>query len=178
MPRQVSPPPPPPPPADAPVGRVSLPALMPPRRRRGRYGLLLLAGVFVGLVLGLALLGREQIVLAWPEARAFYDLIGINATAVGAGLELGNVRFVRREVDGEDVIVIEGEVTNLTDQTKPLPTLRATLRNEQNQWLKDWTFRIDRVELGPGETANFRTTARNPPEASRRLSITFVEDAR
>lgn len=175
MPRQVNPPP---PPTGMPIGRVSLPALMPPgRRRRERYSTLLLSGVLVGLVLGLVFFGRERIVLTWPAAKAFYDLVGLDSTAVGAGLELDNVRFVRREVDGQDVIIIEGDVSNPTEEVRSLPTLRATLRNEQNQWLKDWTFQIDRAELQPGQTANFQTMTRDPPEAARHLSITFVEDA-
>lgn len=173
MPRQVHVPP----PAETPTGRVSLPALMPPDRQPGRYGNLLLLGVLVGLVLGLAYFGQERIVSAWPQAKAFYDLIGVESTALGAGLELSNIQLVRRQVDGEEVVIITGSILNRTEELQPLPTLQATLRNERNQWLGDWTFRTDQAELRPGETASFSTTMPDPPEASRRVSITFIDDA-
>ncbi|WP_425450328.1 DUF3426 domain-containing protein [Virgifigura deserti] len=166
----------PPPVEETPMGRVSLPALMPPERRRARYGNVLLLGVLVGLVAGLAYFGQERIVSGWPQAKAFYDFIGVESTALGAGLELSNIKLVRRRIDGQDVVIITGSIFNETNEPQALPTLQATLRNEQNQWLDDWTFRTDRTELQPGEAASFSTTIPNPPEASKRVSITFIED--
>ncbi|MEX0815303.1 MAG: peptidoglycan-binding protein, partial [Dongiaceae bacterium] len=95
-------------------------------------------------------------------------------TAPGAGLKL-DATFVRRRIGGEDVIVVQGHVSNTTDVIQPVPTLRAVLRNDKNQWLTDWTFSIEQSELRPGESATFTTMARNPPEASKRLSITFTD---
>ena len=156
--------------------RVSLPALMPPERRRARYGNLLLLGVLVGLVAGLAYFGQERIVSGWPQAKAFYDFIGVKSTTLGAGLELSNIKLVRRQVDGQDVVIITGMIFNRTNEPQALPALQAPLRNERNQWLDDWTFQTDRAELPPGEAASFSTTIPNPPEASKRVSITFIEN--
>src|SRR3546814_11063753 len=61
--------------------------------------------------------------------------------------------FVRRDVDGQNAIVIEGQVFNTTPEIQPVPTLKATLRNEQGQWLHDWTFSLGHATLEPGETA-------------------------
>jgi len=174
MPRRVDLPP-PPPPAD-PGARVNLPARFVPRAaQRFGTGSLLLAGIVLAVALSGAYVARERIVAAWPQAERVYATLGIRAVALGAGLRLDNVTFVRRRIDGEDAMVVEGHVTNVTDTAQPVPTLRATLRNDSNQWLTDWTFSLDRMELAPGESATFTTTTRNPPEASKRLSITFTE---
>ncbi|HLB80727.1 MAG TPA: DUF3426 domain-containing protein [Dongiaceae bacterium] len=174
MPRRVDLPP-PPPPAD-PGARVNLPARLVPRAaQRFGTGSLLLAGIVLAVALSGAYVARERIVAAWPQAERVYATLGIRAVALGAGLRLDNVTFVRRRIDGEDAMVVEGHVTNVTDTAQPVPTLRATLRNDSNQWLTDWTFSLDRMELAPGESATFTTTTRNPPEASKRLSITFTE---
>ena len=173
MPRRVDLPPPPP---AEPGARVNLPARFVPRAaQRFGTGSLLLAGIVLAVALSGAYVARERIVAAWPQAERVYATLGIRAVALGAGLRLDNVTFVRRRIDGEDAMVVEGHVTNVTDTAQPVPTLRATLRNDSNQWLTDWTFSLDRMELAPGESATFTTTTRNPPEASKRLSITFTE---
>ncbi|MEX0698055.1 MAG: DUF3426 domain-containing protein [Dongiaceae bacterium] len=173
MPRRVDLPP--PPPVD-PGSRVNLPARFVPRvARRFGVGSLLLAGIVLAVALSGAYVARERIVAAWPPTESLYAALGIRATALGAGLRLDNVTFVRRRIDGQDAMIVEGHVTNVTDTAQAVPTLRATLRNENNQWLTDWTFSLDRPELAPGESATFTTTTRNPPEASKRLSITFTE---
>ena len=173
MPRRVDLPPPPP---AGPGTRVNLPTRFVPRSpRRFGVGSLLLAGIVLAIAVAGAYVARERIVAAWPPAENWYAALGIRAVALGAGLRLDNVMFVRRRIDGQNAMVVEGHVTNVSDAAQPVPTLRATLRNENNQWLTDWTFRLERPELAPGESATFTTTTRNPPEASKRLSITFTD---
>src|SRR3546814_19784588 len=94
---------------------------------------------------------------------------------LGAGLEFSNISFVRRDVDGQNAIVVEGQVFNTTPEIQPVPTLKATLRNEQGQWLHDWTFSLGQATLEPGETARFKTVATNPPAATKKLLVTFTD---
>ena len=174
MPRILDVPPPAPPGATA--GRIMLPARIPPPRQRHGAGSLVLFVVVVGLVLGVVYFGRERIVAAWPQAEQLYELVGLRATAVGAGLELSNVTYVLRQIEGQNVMIIEGDIFNKTETPLLVPALRATLRNEHNQWLRDWTFKVGRPALQPGETAKFRTMTKDPPDSYRTLAITFTED--
>jgi hypothetical protein len=137
---------------------------------------LALAGVALAAALGIGYVTRESIVAAWPGTRVAYDLLGIRATPLGAGLELGNVSFVLRTVEDAPVMTVAGEVTNKTAEPQLLPALKATLRNDRNQWLADWVFRLDRGAIEPGETLRFETATRNPPEDAKRLSIAFTDE--
>jgi predicted Zn finger-like uncharacterized protein len=174
------------PPADMPK-QVDIPP-EPPARRPGLTApsrpvsavsggaALALAGVALAAALGIGYVTRESIVAAWPGARLVYDLLGIRATPLGAGLELGNVTFVLRTVEDEPVMTVAGEVANKTAEPRLLPALKATLRNDRNQWLADWVFRLDRAAIEPGETLRFETATKNPPEDAKRLSITFADE--
>ncbi|MFZ5792573.1 MAG: MJ0042-type zinc finger domain-containing protein [Pseudomonadota bacterium] len=137
-------------------------------------GSLVLLLALLGLAAGAAYLWRQSVVAQWPQARDLYASVGIEVPILGEGLELSNVTFVRQTIDGEPVLVVHGEIFNKTQTKQPLPNLLATLRTEKNQWLFDWVFKIDKAELEPGETTTFTTTAKNPPEDSRRLSVTFT----
>ncbi len=176
------------PPADMPR-QIDVKAPAPPTRRRpglmahrhpaaggaGRAGGLVLAGLALGLALAIAYVGRERVVAAWPEAKQLYDMVGIRATAIGAGLDLGNVTFVLRQAEGDTVMTIDGRIANRTALALPLPMLRATLRNDRNQWLAEWNFKLEQATIAAGETLAFRTATKNPPKDAKRLSITFVE---
>jgi len=156
--------------------------VLPPRPRQRAaesgglgFGLLVFLVVLFGLVAAVGYLGRERIIREWPAARDIYALVGLEAAALGEGLELSNINFVRQTVENQDILTVEGDILNTTQDVVGVPNLIATLRNEKNQWLFDWVFRIDRAALQPGETAHFATTTKNPPEDSKRITITFTE---
>ncbi|MFQ6018562.1 MAG: DUF3426 domain-containing protein [Kiloniellaceae bacterium] len=157
--------------------RVHLP---PPPGAPGRRGaaravgwslFLLVAG---GLVAGF-LIGRQQIVATVPAAAKLYELVGLPGAAAGAGLELRGVTSVRRLVDGERLVVIEGLVANVSKTTRPVPLLRASLTDADGEELKRWTFATAETTLSPGGTASFQTSAKNPPREGN-LAIDFVAE--
>src|SRR5262249_19064690 len=132
--------------------------------------------VLIALVLGVAYYGRQRIVAQWPQAEQLYELVGLRATPPGAGLELSNITTVVRDVDGQNVMFVEGDVFNGTEKPIAVPTLRATLLNENKQWLRDWTFTVEHPSLQPGERTKFKTMTKSPPQTYRNLAITFTEE--
>lgn len=158
------------------------PVTIPPRPRsrpaepaNTGFGLLVLLVVLFGVVAAVGYLGRERIIQQWPETRELYALVGLETAVLGEGLELSNINFVRQTIGGEDVLVVQGDVFNKTNEIQGVPNLIAMLRNDQNQWLFDWVFRIEKAALAPGETAHFTTSTKNPPEASKRITISFTD---
>lgn len=142
-------------------------------KRPPRLGWIVFALLLIAVLGGSAYLFRQQLAAQVPAlagALAFFD-----GTALGAGLEFSNISFVRRQVEGQDAIVIEGEIFNTTPEAQTVPALKATLRNEQGQWLHDWTFSLGQATLEPGETARFKTMATNPPAATKKLLVTFTD---
>lgn len=121
--------------------------------------------------------GQRQIVAQVPAMARLYDLVGLGAAPSAAlGLELRDVKSVRRLVDGARVVVIEGLVANVADSERAVPTLRARLIGSDGANISEWTFDTEQKRLPPGGTTRFETTAKNPPREGR-LSIEFVVPA-
>jgi len=160
--------------------RAQLPARVTARPRRVAGGFFFGAAALLVVVLGIAggsaYIWREWIVTQLPQAKTLYDLVGIRALPIGAGLEFANLKFERRQIEGADAIIIEGQLFNGTSDTLSIPTLKATLQDEAGRWLTDWTFSLGRPSLESGETVAFKVTRRDPPAATRKLSVNFTEE--
>jgi hypothetical protein len=157
--------------------RFNLPApyIPPPRRRRGgRVAVAVAAGLAVAVVVG-GYLARSEIVAAWPSAKRVYDLIGGLVGTSTSTLDVGNLLVVRQPVDGIDVVVLHGEITNRGDEPQAVPVLRATLFDANDKGVMDWTFAAGHAVLQPGETGRFRTEAKNPPKSFDRTAVTFAD---
>ena len=104
--------------------------------------------------------------------------MGLGGLAAGPdelGLELRDVKSVRRLIDGEQVVAIEGRVVNVSDEERQVPSLRASVTNAEGKELDRWTFQAAEKSLPPGGTTGFETIARNPPREGN-LSIDFVSE--
>jgi len=118
--------------------------------------------------------GRERLIAAVPATAELYKMIGLDPTPpLGAGLEFRDVKSVRRLVDGERVVVIEGVIANVSEVTRPVPTLRARLSDADGALLDEWTFTAGAKFLPPGGVTSFKTSTRNVPREAN-LSIDFV----
>ena len=148
----------------------------PPRSKERQSSLfaewLLLLVVVAGLAGGFYF-GRKHIVAAVPGAVRLYDLVGVPVHALGEGLELREVKSVRRLVSGERLVFIEGLVANISDRTQKVPLLRASLIDADGVELEQWTFSVAQQTLPPGGITKFETSTRNPPRVGN-LSIDFV----
>ncbi|MFQ5775677.1 MAG: DUF3426 domain-containing protein [Kiloniellaceae bacterium] len=155
-------------------GHARLPT--PPRGKAGSaaaVGWILFLLVVLGLAAGVYF-GRQQIVAAVPAAAELYRLVGMPvAPAVGAGLELREVKSVRRLVKGERVVVVEGLVANVSDRTRNVPRLRASLTDANGAQVEEWTFATADATLPPGGVTGFETSTKNAPREGS-LSIEFV----
>jgi len=120
---------------------------------------------------------RERIMVLVPETTRLYALVGLASAPpppVGEGLELRDVTSVRRLVDGQRTLLIEGSVVNVTDTPQTVPTLRAVLTDPQGQEITHWTFTAEGGDLPPGGVTTFQTSTQDPPREGN-LSLIFVE---
>jgi predicted Zn finger-like uncharacterized protein len=154
---------------------TNLPALA--TKRRPRTGLIawILLLLFVGTLALFGYFARNTIIETWPPAAKLYELMGLPTEAVGAGLELRNVSSARRNEDGTAVLGIEGEVTNVSSAVREVPTMRAILKEGDNE-VQNWTFKAAQSRLLPGESASFVTNVRNPSPQATGLTITFTAE--
>ena len=89
------------------------------------------------------------------------------------GLQLQHVRSEKRVEDGITVLVIEGQVVNVSDRERPVPPLRAVSLGPDKTPLGDWTFTASHETLLPGEIATFVSQMREPAGVIAEIAITF-----
>lgn len=170
-----------PPPLEAgpraiPMAGSDLPAFpRKPTRRGAAVGWAALAAVVIA-VLGGGTIARDEIVAFWPPAAQLYELAGLEVATVPFGLELRNVKHSQRTEEGVLVLIIEGEVKNISKFTHEVPKLRAALRDAEQDEIENWIFSAVQARLLPGESAPFVTRVKDPSPKATGVTITFVDD--
>ena len=103
-------------------------------------------------------------------------MAGLEIESLPFGLEFRNLKNSERTEDGVKVLIIEGEVKNISKFSYEVPKLRAALRNAEQDEIKSWTFSAVQTRLLPGESAPFVTQVKDPPSMATGVTITFVND--
>ena len=149
-------------------------AVAKPRRRGGMAIGWLLCLLVVAAVAAGGYFGRMQIVAAVPATEKLYRMAGIPVEPpLGEGLELREVRSARRLIDGQNVVVIEGLVANVSDSPRTVPQLRASVTDGSGAQVEAWVFTANDTSLPPGGVTQFETSTRNAPGEGS-LGIDFV----
>lgn len=148
-------------------------AVAKPRRGGMAIGWLLFLLVVAAIAAG-GYFGRMQIVAAVPATGKLYSMAGIPVEPpLGEGLELREVRSARRLIDGQNVVVIEGLVANVSDSPRTVPQLRASVTDGSGAQVEAWVFTANDASLPPGGVTQFETSTRNAPGEGS-LGIDFV----
>jgi predicted Zn finger-like uncharacterized protein len=127
--------------------------------------------VLAALVVG-ALGSRASIVRAVPDLAGFYAAIGLPVNL--RGLEFRNVRTMKEVHDGIPVLIIEGEIANVTRGTADVPRLRFAVSNADEKELYAWTSLLPRPTLSSGESVTFRSRLASPPAEGDRVVVRFL----
>ena len=131
--------------------------------------LMAVAGI---IILVSALWSRAQIVRTFPATAALYAGIGLPVNL--RGLEF---RTVRSEVVGagsDAVLVVEGEIANISGRDAPLPPIEIGVRGPEGQMLYTWTNDPPRETLATSDTAQFRARLAAPPAEGRQVLVRFA----
>jgi predicted Zn finger-like uncharacterized protein len=150
----------------------------PPPKRTSAAGLAWAAlALVVIIVIGGAVVAREAVLAAFPQTERFYAMVGLTEAPVGAGLELRKVSWKRERTDGVSVLLIEGEVANVSQKVQQVPKIRGAILGQDKRELSFWTFPPPEPKLLPGEAVRFKTEVRNPPDEGRELSMNFARES-
>jgi len=158
-----------------PIPRGSnLPALpQHPSRRAPAFGWVALVLVLAALLYG-TFVERARITAAWPPAGRLFTLLGISAQAPGAGLEIRSVTTTRSNEEGAEVLVIAGEVANVSHESRNVPMLSAVLKDARQRNVQQWIFKAGEGKLLPGEVAKFSTSIKNPAGEATDVDVEFL----
>ncbi len=164
-------------PGDGEVAAVAAPAARADeatgRSSRRLIGWLALA--LVVLVIAGAVVGRNEIVAQVPEAASIYRKLGLSVT-VPFGLEFRDVTSTRLDEGGVAVLVVEGEIVNITGGSRTVPSVRVALLDEAKRELEHEIVAAAERAVDGGETTRFVARMVNPPEQARNFSVTFAAD--
>ena len=144
------------------------------RKSRARSRLVAATIVLAALVVG-ALGSRASIVRAVPDLAGFYAAIGLPVNL--RGLEFRSVRTVQETHDGIAVLIIKGEVANVTRAAAEVPRLRLAVNAADGRELYSWTALLPRAVLPGGESVSFRSRLASPPADGTQVMVRFLNRA-
>ena len=148
------------------------------RRKSGKGALIgwLALILILGAIGGGGYVARDTIVAAWPPAGMIYEMVGVPVERPNKiGLEIKNLTSRTVREGSGLVLVVEGEVENITADVRPVPRLRIALRDGAQREIYHWTSSLEETVLAPGGLAAFTTRLASPPAETKNLSVTFVE---
>ena len=157
------------------VERGGLPAI---RRKRRRWGavvtLLVLLLVLAAAGWG-AIFMRDRVMALVPQTAKIYSRLGLGAVQppFGAGLEVRDVTPQRTTANDQSMLVIDGQIVNLSSSPRRVPPLKATLRDANDKPLTSWTFSAGVSTLAPGASAPFHTTYAQPMAEAAGVVVTL-----
>ncbi|HYG85699.1 MAG TPA: zinc-ribbon domain-containing protein [Azospirillum sp.] len=115
---------------------------------------------------------RNEIVRLWPPAALFYQTVGLPVDPPGTGLQFQNVRSEQRVDNGATVLLVEGQIINVSEAQRTVPKVRAVSLSFDRKPVQAWTIDASSVQLLPGEVATFRST-QHDPGAVVEVMVTF-----
>lgn len=136
---------------------------------RKRIILVALAATILVAGIGVLVIGRDAIEAAVSSLSA---MVGLEAPP-GAELHISAVTSFREETAGGDVLVVEGTVTNPTENARPLPAIRVALLDTEDAELQHVMVVPDQQVLVPGERFAFSARLEQPAPTARRIKVSF-----
>jgi predicted Zn finger-like uncharacterized protein len=173
------------PPADTPqVVEFSAPAAVTaararpgaaPEQAQGRGSVSLigwLAVILIALLGASAVIGRNEIVEAFPVTAALYQKLRL-PIALDHGLQFEQITSTRLQEGGIAVLVVEGGIVNVTHHGREVPPIRITLLDSRGRELQEELFQAKEQHLEPGAKTSFSGRVVNPAERARNFSVSF-----
>ena len=169
---------PPPQPKVRPLPRSQAPAreedVAEARRRRQRMQWASLAAAVAILVVGV-LAGRDPLVKLWPASARLYDALHMGVEPAGFGLKLQEVSTQAREVEGNPMLFISGQISNATESQREVPEIKAEALGPNKAVLATWRIKPSMTRLFPGQVATFQSAVPDSGRAATEMRITFAE---
>jgi len=138
-------------------------------KRAGGWASLAICAILPSLV---ALLAPEATVLAAPISYKAYQKLGWNVNIYG--LDIRHIEQQNKNLDGQHILLVKGEISNPTNEVRKIPSLRFALNDTDGKELYTWTLDTTARPLRPGETTSFSTRVAAPPELAQNVKIRFA----
>jgi predicted Zn finger-like uncharacterized protein len=125
----------------------------------------------MGALVVALLIWRNDVVRLLPQTAAFYKLVGLEVNL--RGLSFKDVKVSSENVEGKQVMVIEGVIIGEAKKPVELPRLRFSVRDAQGAEIYAWNAVLEQAVLKPGEKAWFKSRLASPPPEGRNIDVRF-----
>ncbi|MHB8271318.1 MJ0042-type zinc finger domain-containing protein [Bradyrhizobium sp.] len=125
----------------------------------------------MGALVVALLVWRNDVVRLLPQTAAFYQLVGLEVNL--RGLSFKDVKVSSENVEGKQVLVIEGVIVGQARKPVELPRLRFSVRDAQGAEIYAWNAVLEQAVLKPGEKAWFKSRLASPPPEGRNIDVRF-----
>ncbi len=145
-------------------------------RKRGWIKLVfvLLLVLIFGSV-GAFFFARGVLIEMHPPLKDIYESIGL--VELGEGLQIQQPEFEQEVEGGLEVLIVKALITNVSDKTREVPLIRATLLDQEFNVLSTTDMAPLKSELEKGESISAKIRIKEPSPLRRRVTVTFVEAA-
>lgn len=142
------------------------------RRNFRRIGGVLIFGVALAAVASFVFL-RDSMVKQSPDLASLFQIIGFEVNL--RGLEFRNLRTFSEIEGGKQILVVEGSIRNMLDETNSVPAVRLSIRNSDVQEVYAWTVEPRTKTLNGLDETRFRTILADPPQDASDIQVRFVD---
>jgi hypothetical protein len=135
-------------------------------------------GAAAGFLLAVTsvVLGRNDVVAAWPNSASAYAGLGLSVNSVGLVIE-GRPAQVGWE-NGKPTVLVSGKLRNVRNRPVESPPLRFTLLDGSDTILSERVFQVTNAEIPAGGSRSFTVKLQDPPESVQDVEIGFQLEGR
>ncbi len=160
-------------------GPITVPPRMRPMRpskRSSNFGLILLAGCVVGLLVA-AYVFRDVIARTVPGAEAIYSLLGLSADNSAAYLDISVDDFGLRpgEQTEQKVFMLWGTVFNKSYYPVNVPPLMVVPVDQAGSKMEPLKFRLPEIVIEPGQNIKFQKSFDNWPATALNFDVVWAD---
>ena len=131
------------------------------------------SGILALIVANAIVIGwRGDFVRAMPQTASFYALLGLPVNV--RGLDFEELGTTTEQHEGVPILVISGDIVNITGKAVTVPHLRFAVRNAARQEIYSWTAVPPRALLPAGQGIAFHTRLASPPPESHDVVVRFL----
>lgn len=146
-----------------------------PARASPRWPAFTALAIVIAAMIGGLIVGREQVVRALPFTSGAYAMLGLGVGGEVLGLEIRNLTARGEVVDGRPVLVVDGEIYNLSDGVRAVPPVEVLFIGNDRQQLGRSVIDVSSNRMLPGEVLRFSERLENPPRAATRFDVSFAQ---
>lgn len=141
------------------------------RRNFRRIGGIVIFGIALTAVASFVFL-RDSMVKQSPDLASLFQMIGFDVNL--RGLEFRNLRTFSEVEGGKQILVVEGSIRNLLDESNAVPAVRLSIRNSDLQEVYAWTVEPRTKALNGLDETRFRTILADPPQDASDIQVRFI----